>query len=117
MRNFSEDLTAVLAVTNTTGKEVNFPIKYNGEFENKPIAVLDIGARASNVLKRNKIFTIKDLFDVWDRVMSFKNCGAGTAKEIKMAFMKYYYDALDSQGVTRFWQDFIQQNGGSAYAC
>jgi hypothetical protein len=43
--------------------------------------------------------------------MRFRNCGEGTSREIKNAFLAFWYNSLEPEDITRFWEEFIDVNG------
>jgi len=115
-RNFSEDLTAVLAMY-YPGKDRNikFPLRITDEFKEENILEAIFSKRASNIILRNGVETVEKLIDNFDNLSSFRGCGSGTVKEIRNTFLKYYYSTLNEKQIKTFWKEFIEVNG-FAYA-
>lgn len=111
MGNFSEDLTMVLINTDIQPHtRVEFPLVYSKEFLEEPVDNLQLKTRAINALKRARIMTMTNLLDCFEDINHLRGCGVDTAKEIKNAFLDYWYDTLNPESKTRFWEEFIKVN-------
>lgn len=110
MRSFKDDVTLVLAQNNFKGTRLNFPISYKKEFKEESIEILSLSMRAGNSLKRGNIFTIGDLVAKFDDLPKLRNCGISTVKEIKNVFLQAWYEQLEPEEVTAFWEEFIKVN-------
>lgn len=110
-RVFAEDMALVIGSADKVPSKFEFPLVINKDFREMPALVLALSNRAVNVLGRNKISTLGDLMDRFDEVMRFRNCGEGTSREIKNAFLAFWYNSLESEDITRFWEEFIDVNG------
>ena len=109
--SFKEDLTYVLANTDFADyKNMEFPVSISKEFGERPIDDLFLETRSSNVLKRNKVHSMKDLTENWDRIHKMKNCGVTSIKEIKNHFMQVWYESLTADERVEFWEEFIEAN-------
>ena len=112
--SFKDDLTYVLVNSNINRKQnLNFPLAFSKEFKYLPIDDMNLSARASNVLKRYKVFTMQDLMDNMSNLYKYRNCGVGTVKEIKNRFLQFWYENIDEKLRTEFWEEFITTNAAA----
>ena len=110
MRSFSDDVTLVLTQIDTKGTRLIFPTFFTKEFKESPIELMQLSMRASNSLKRGGIMTMGKLIEKFEDLPKLRNCGAGSVKEIKNAFLQAWYETLEPEQVTEFWNEFIKDN-------
>lgn len=106
----NDDLKMVLVGVNKKGK-VKFPIYETEKFYNYPIDILEItNTRAINMIKRNKIFTIKDLMLIWNDLDHIKGLGNKSVLDIKYSLCKFQFSLLDNLGKKNYLQRIIDLN-------
>lgn len=110
MRNFTDDVTLVLVQNDLKGTQLTFPLTFKKEFKEEKIEIMQLSVRAGNSLKRGNIFTIGSLLERFDSLQKLRNCGESTVKEIKNAFLQAWYETLEPEEVTEFWNEFIKEN-------
>ncbi len=110
MRSFKDDVTLVLAQNDLKGTQLTFPTWFTQEFKDTSIEVMSLNVRASNSLKHGNIFTMGTLLEKLNDLPKLRNCGAGSVKEIKNAFLQAWYETLEPEEVTEFWEEFIREN-------
>ena len=62
--------------------------------EDTPIEHLSLSTRARNALLQNKVKTIGDVVENWDRLGHLKNLGITSLKEIKAAMFAYNLERI-----------------------
>lgn len=113
-RVFAEDMALVIGSADKVPTKLEFPLFISKDFRDVSVLVLSLSNRAINVLGRNKVVTLGDLMDRFDEVPRFRNCGEGTSREIKNEFLAFWYNNLEPEDITRFWEEFIDVNGMAA---
>ena len=113
-RSFAEDMAYVIGCTGKALAKFELPMILPKNFAETTVAVLSLSQRAVNVLGRNHVVTLGDLMDRFNDIIKFRNCGQGTAKEIKNTFLAYWYSELTSEEVVSFWEEFLEVNGMAA---
>ena len=109
MRDFEDDLGYILSKVHRKAS-YTCPLIFDKHLRDISIAELSLSQRATNVLCRNKIDSIGLLMDKMEKLHMMRNCGETTAKEIKNAFLQYWYNFIDDEDVTKFWMDFMINN-------
>lgn len=66
---------------------------------------LNIGERAYNALRRNKIHNIETLTERIGGLNGVRGAGKKIIKEIKNEYMNYYYSLLSEEERMQFWCD------------
>ena len=66
---------------------------------------LNIGERAYNALRRNKIHNIETLTERIGGLNGVRGAGKKIVKEIKNEYMNYYYSLLSEEERKQFWRD------------
>lgn len=66
---------------------------------------LNIGERAYNALRRNKIHNIETLTERIGGLNGVRGAGKKIIKEIKNEYMNYYYSLLSEEERKQFWCD------------
>lgn len=66
---------------------------------------LNIGERAYNALRRNKIHNIETLTERIGGLNGVRGAGKKIIKEIKNEYMNYYYGLLSEEERMQFWCD------------
>ena len=64
---------------------------------------LDLGVRAENALKRNKIFTFGQLLTA--DLHKIRGCGNNTIREIRTKFLSFFYGKMSDLQRIKFWKD------------
>ena len=83
------------------GNQIKFPVYRL----NVPVEELNLGARASNGLKRAGIFNAEELLD--KDINKIRNLGAKSVREIKNALLNYSYDHMTAKEKAAFWKEII----------
>ena len=86
---------------------------YKDRMHDVSIYELNLSVRASNGLMRAGIQTfgkLSELLDTERGIMSIRNLGAKSVKEIQEAFMVECYDRLLNYEKAAFWQDVLDLN-------
>jgi hypothetical protein len=86
---------------------------YKDRMHDVSIYELNLSVRASNGLMRAGIQTfgkLSELLDTERGIMSIRNLGAKSVKEIQEAFMVECYDRLLNYEKAAFWQDVLGLN-------
>ena len=109
VRDFEDDLGYMLSKVNRKAK-YTFPLTFDKGLRDVSIAELKLSQRAVNVLGRNKIDSLGLLMDKIERLNLLRNCGETTSKEIKNAFLQYWYNYIDEEDVSKFWENFMITN-------
>lgn len=104
MTDFQRDMEVIMGnvefINNGTIRfQMNHMDRMVGELDN-----LTLSDRASNALHRNGIHTIERLTEKMGMYHA-KGVGAKSIKEIKNAYMSYYYDQLNDEERKQFWRD------------
>lgn len=110
MRRFDEALTYVLSHTNINRNNLTFPLTYSKEFGESNVREMNLSERAKNSLGRGNIHTMNELIANFDKITKLRSCGKTTVKEIKNSFLQRWYETLDDDQVTDFWEEFITVN-------
>ena len=109
VRDFADDLGYMLSKVNRKSK-YTFPLIFDKELKERTISELDLSQRALNVLRRAKIDTIGLLMENIEKLHMLRNCGETITKEIKNVFLQYWYNSIDEEDVSKFWEDFMITN-------
>lgn len=92
------------------------PPPYKNRMREIEIYELSLSVRASNGLMRAGINTfgkLSELMVTEHGIMSIRNLGAKSVKEIEAAFMTECYDRLLPYEKAAFWQDVLDQKEGT----
>ena len=109
MTDFQKDMEILINNDVLVGKrnKIRFVFRHEDRID-KDIDELLLSTRSYNCLRRAGITCIKELGDRWDKLSRIKTGGHKTIKEIKNAYMSYYYDNLDKKEKEQFWLDTIE---------
>ena len=110
MMKFDEALTYVLVNTDINRENLNFPLTYSKEFGESSVREMDLSERAKNSLGRGNIHTMNELVANFDNIAKLRSCGKQTVREIKNRFLQRWYETLDDDQKTLFWEEFITVN-------
>lgn len=110
MSKFCEDLSVVIGTATSGNTELKFPFRITTETETAEIGVLDLSPRAFNALKRNSINNVGQVTDRFSNLLSFRNIGSVTIREIRNKTAAYLYDQMNVTDKKNFWQEFIVLN-------
>ena len=72
------------------------------------LELLNLDERAYNTLRRNKIDTIEQVTEKFDDIFRLKGAGKKVVKEVKNAYLQYYYAMLNPEEREQFWKDSIE---------
>lgn len=111
MGTFKRDFEALLEKVDITNNgTIRFPMKHIGKMKGS-VKALDLSERARNALMRNGIVTLDILTEKFENLGGGKGVGKKTIKEIKNAYMDYYYSViLDCPADRReFWAEVIME--------
>ena len=72
------------------------------------LELLNLDERAYNTLRRNKIDTIEQVTEKFDDIFRLKGAGKKVVKEVKNAYLQYYYAMLNPEEREQFWNDSIE---------
>ena len=109
VRDFADDLGYMLSKAGRK-EEYTFPLIFDKNLRERGISELNLSQRAINVLCRSKIDSLGLLMDKFNKLNQIRNCGTTTVKEIKNAFLQYWYNFIDEEDVSKFWEDFMVAN-------
>ncbi len=84
-----------LLTVNSSDLSEKWSFAYDDVLSNIPISTLDLSIRAYNVLKRNDIETVGQIFSKWKNVVSLKNVGPATLEEIQKAIIVLQHEVDD----------------------
>jgi len=101
MRDFEVVVSNVDFINNGT---IRFQFNHM-EKVNESLDSLEIGERAYNALRRNKIHDIPTLVSRMNNLNGVKGAGKKIIKEIKNEFLRYYYSKLSEEERKQFWRD------------
>ena len=73
------------------------------------ILLLGLSDRAYNRMAQNGIRTIEKLYNRFDEIGNIRGVGVKVIKEIKNAYVAYYYDTLSYEERKEFWRDTVMQ--------
>lgn len=69
---------------------------------------LNLGERAYNTLRRNKIHDIPTLASRLANLGGARGAGKKVVREVKNEFLAYYYSLLDEEERKQFWRDTFE---------
>ena len=104
-----ENLNTVLKVVAENGN-VKFPIIERKSFLETDIFSLDLDTRSSNALKRNKLNTVKDVFDNLNAIPKFRGCGAKSINRILYGICSAYYEKLNPEEKEKYLLKIVELN-------
>ncbi len=109
MTDFQRDFEVILNNTDVINNgNIRFVMKHRSRIDSEPIATLELKQRSENVLLRNGVKTVKQLFDNLYRLKGMRGSGANTVKNVNTTLMSYYYDQLDDEERKEFWRDTVE---------
>lgn len=109
MTDFQRDFEVILNNTDVINNgNIRFVMKHRSRIDSEPIATLELKQRSENVLLRNGVKTVKQLFDNLYRLKGMRGSGANTVKNVNTTLMSYYYDQLDDEEKKEFWRDTVE---------
>ena len=94
------------------GNKARIKVGFTQEVCDTPIEELSLSVRGFNVLKRSNLNTIGDIIDAIgdNRLMTLRNLGQKTLREIKAKTVNFGYDALSEKEKKEFLLEIIRQN-------
>lgn len=108
MTNFQRDLEVIInEVGIVNNGNMRFIIQYPSRLKGN-IAELGLCDRSYNALRRNRIQFIQEISEFWTDFDLLKGIGAKCKKEIKNAYMAFYYDQLSVEEQKDFWRETIK---------
>ena len=109
MTDFQKDMETLINNDVLVGKrnKIRFVFRHEDRID-RDIDELLLSTRSYNCLRRAGITCIKEVGDNWNNLNKMKVTGKKTVKEIKNAYMSYYYDNLDKKEKEQFWIDTIE---------
>ena len=108
MRDFQRDLEILIneGVIAAKDKKIRFIMKHSDRM-NGDIKLLDLNDRAYNRMAQNGIRTLEKLYNRFDDIQNIRGAGVKVVKEVKTAYISYYYDQLNDEERKEFWRDTI----------
>lgn len=106
MSKFADDLEMMYA----KGHRLKSNLKGFPVYNTKGVLIddLNLGARASNGLKRAQIKTVDDLLEISNAdLRKMRNMGVKSVKEIKNAVLNYSYDHMSEKQKNEFWKEIL----------
>lgn len=88
------------------------PIPYSDRFSNLSIDEMRLTVRSSNGLKRANVGTfgrLRDLLAIENGILSVRNLGQKSAKEIKQVFFEECYSRLLPYEKAQYWQEVLDR--------
>lgn len=107
---FSQDLSLIIGTATSGNTELKFPFRITTETEATEIEVLELSPRAFNALKRNKIANVGEVTDRFSNLLSLRNVGNVTIREIRNKTAAFLYDQMNATDKKNFWKEFIELN-------
>ncbi len=101
-------MTAIESLGSTA--DINVP--YKARMSDISIDEMNLSVRSSNGLFRAGASTlgkVRELFDRDNGLLSVRNLGEKSAKEIRIAFLSLCYQQLSAVEKAAFWQNMIEQ--------
>jgi hypothetical protein len=95
------------------GRDLKINIPLTKRFCDRKIEEIDLSVRSLNGLKREGIFTLRQLSDVvmnGDSLSKVKNLGKKSIKEIKTKLLVLAYEDLNDKERIEFWCKFLELN-------
>ena len=93
----------ILTETDTIRFYFRYPKRMTGRIEK-----MYLGERANNCLRRAGIDSISQIRQNWDDLGKIRNSGKKTVKEIRNAYISYYYDLLNERERKEFLRDMVE---------
>lgn len=109
-RDFEVIINNVDIVNNGT---ITFPVKQMDHMYGS-IECLGLSDRAYNALQKNRIVTIPELTKRFDELDELSGIGKKSRKEIKNAYIAYYYLKLDDEQRKQFWRNVVRLTEANA---
>ena len=107
MTNYQRDLEVIInEVGITNNGTIRFIMRYPNRMKGD-LTELGLSDRSYNALRRNRIQTIQEVSAKWDDFVILKGVGKKVQKEVRNAFMAYYYDQLNAEEQKDFWRDTL----------
>lgn len=109
MTDFQRDLKYLIdeGVFASKRGQVRFVFR-NGNILKGELELLNLGERAYNCLRRNRIHTIEEVTAKFDDIFRLKGAGKKVVKEVKNAYLQYYYAMLSPEEREQFWKDTME---------
>ena len=107
---FNKDLSLIIGTATSGNTELKFPFRITTETETTEIEVLELSPRAFNALKRNKIANVGQINDRFSNLLSLRNVGNVTIREIRNKTAAFLYDQMNTTDKRMFWQEFVVLN-------
>ena len=110
LSNFGKDLSTVIGAATSGDSNLKLPFFVNSETEAEDIQSLGLSPRSFNSLKRNKIVTIGQVTEVFSNLVSLRNVGSVSVKEIRQKTADFLYDNMTPTEKKLFWKEFLTLN-------
>ena len=109
MTDFKRDMEMITQnVKVVNNGKLRFSFRYLNRIMQDSVKELELKQRTENVLIRNGIMTVGDLFKNLSKVKNLRGGGEVTAKNVNTMFMSYYYDSLNDAERNEFWTDMYE---------
>lgn len=99
-----------LAVMETKGFKLKKGLNGFPVYNTKGVSIdeLNLGARASNGLKRAQVKTVDDLLEISSAdLYKMRNMGVKSIREIKNAVLNWSYDHMNDRQREEFWKEVL----------
>lgn len=102
----------IKVIYNTFGNRTRMNLGFTKKVCSVPVEELSLSVRGFNVLKRSNLNTIGDVIDAMNdnKLMSLRNLGEKTAREIKTKIVNYGYESLSEKEKKEFLLEVVKLN-------
>ena len=108
MTDFTRDLNVIVQNVEINHKgRIRFPMRHFDRIADRSVKEMSLGTRAENALGRNGFKTFNDIAKRINK-LNARGAGVKTIKEVKNAYMSYYYDNLNETERKDFWRDVVE---------
>ena len=102
----------IMSIHKILGNSAKMNLGFTKNVCDVPIEEISFSVRGYNVLKRCNINTLGEVIDVLNnkKIMSLKNLGEKTAREIKTKIINYGFESLSENDKKAFLLDVVEKN-------
>ena len=110
--NSIKEYGLIMSIHKIWGNRAKMNLGFTKNVCDVPIEEISFSVRGYNVLKRSNINTLGEVIDVLNdkKIMSLKNLGERTAREIKTKIINYGFNALSEQDKKAFLSEVVELN-------
>ena len=110
--NLIEKYGLINVIHKTFGNYARMNLGFTKKICDVPVEELSLSVRGFNVLKRSNLNTIGDVIDAMNekKLMTLRNLGEKTSREIKAKIVDFGYNALSEQDKKEFLLEIVKLN-------